>query len=277
MPELPEVETVRRCVEPILTGARLTEVDVRRERMVRRQPNPSDVAARLVGNRVTRVGRHGKFLQLAINGGDFIWVMHLGMSGRIALDDPDEPELPHTNVVVRHNGGPELRFIDPRTFGFIAVYTPEELAASSLGKLGPDALWDLPHAKAIGELLAGRTAPIKALLLDQRLIAGLGNIYADELLHRARLHPRRPGGSLQRAEISRLRRHIRPVLTAGIAAGGTSLNDLRYLLPDGRAGEFLVELRAYGRGGEPCLTCGTPIERDVIAQRSSFYCPSCQS
>lgn len=277
MPELPEVETVRRCVEPVLTGARLTDVEVRRERMIRRQPNPGDVRGRLVGNRVTKVGRHGKFLQLAINGGAFIWVMHLGMSGRIALAEPGEPELPHTNVVVRHSVGGELRFIDPRTFGFVAVYTPFELGESSLGRLGPDALWDLPDTKALAVSLSGRTAAIKGLLLNQRIIAGLGNIYADEILHRARLHPRRPGGSLQRAEVSRLRRHIRPVLEAGIAAGGTSLADLGYLLPDGRAGRFMVKLRAYGREGEPCLTCGKPIEREVIAQRSSYYCPSCQT
>ncbi|MDH3499617.1 MAG: bifunctional DNA-formamidopyrimidine glycosylase/DNA-(apurinic or apyrimidinic site) lyase [Acidimicrobiia bacterium] len=276
MPELPEVETVRRALEPVLTGARITGLDVRRERMVRRQPNPADVAARLVGRRVSQVGRHGKFLQLDLDDGEFVWVLHLGMSGRLTFDD-DGAEPLHTNVVVRHDGGPDLWFVDPRTFGFMAVFTPEELAVSTIGALGPDALWELPESRALGEQLDGRSASIKSLLLDQRIVAGLGNIYADEVLHRSHIHPRRAGGSLDASELTALRRNVRLVLEAGIASGGTSLNDLAYLLPDGRAGQFLMKLRAYGREGGPCRTCGTPIERLVIAQRSSFFCPRCQT
>lgn len=277
MPELPEVETVRSCLEPILRGARLIEVDVRHPRMSRRQPNPADIEARLRNRTVTEVGRHGKFLELAIDGGDFIWVMHLGMSGRISIAEPGSAEDPHTHVVVRHDGGPELRFVDPRTFGFVAVFTPEELAASSLARLGPDALTALPTRRRLEAGLADRRAPIKALLLDQRIVAGLGNIYADEVLHRAGVHGHRAGGSLSSDEVGRIRSAVRPVLRAGIEHGGTSLDDLAYLLPDGRAGEYLTRLRVYGREGEPCRRCGTPIERDTIAQRSSYSCPRCQT
>ncbi len=275
MPELPEVETVRRCLEPILTGATIREVDVRRDRVVRRQPNPADVAARMRGRRVELVGRHGKFLEIQLDG-DFTWIMHLGMSGRIALADATGPPQ-HTHFVVRHSNGPDVWFIDPRTFGFVAVYTDDELASTSLASLGPDALLDLPTSRDLGRVLANRTAPVKALLLDQRVVAGLGNIYADEVLHRARVDPRRSAGSLTGEEVSRIRRNIRPVLEAGIRAGGTSLNDLAYLLPDGRAGEFLRQLRVYGRTGEPCQTCGTPVERATVAHRSSHFCPRCQT
>jgi len=275
MPELPEVEATRRHLAPVLMGASIARVEVRRARMVRRQERPADLPERLVGRAITRVGRRGKFVLIDLSG-DFVWILHLGMSGRIALADPDEPEAAHTNVVVALHGGPEVRFVDPRTFGFTAVYTPEEYAASSLARLGPDALDELPRAPALARALAGRSAPIKPLLLDQRVVAGIGNIYADEMLWRARLHPARPGGSLDRDEVSRLRAAVRPVLEAGLRHGGTSLDDLAYLLPDGRAGEYLSRLRAYGREDLPCRRCRNPIRRTVLRQRSTFFCPECQ-
>ena len=275
MPELPEVETTRRCLEPALHGATIAAVEVRRDRMVRRQPRPADFAARLPGRRVHRLRRHGKFL-LGDVGEDLVWVTHLGMSGRISLAAPGDEEAPHTNVVVRTTGGVEMRMVDPRTFGFVAVYTPDEYEGSPLSRLGPDALTGLPRAPQLASRLAGRTAPIKALLLDQGFLAGIGNIYADEILHRARIRPDREGGSLAGAEVKALRAAVRPVLDAGLRFGGTSLDDLGYLLPDGRAGEYTARLRAYGREDEPCPRCGTPIRRTVLRARSSFWCPHCQ-
>jgi len=275
MPELPEVETTRRCLEPALVGKRIVDVDVRRDRMVRRQEVPSDFAARISGRTVRRLRRHGKFM-LADLTRDLIWVTHLGMSGRISLAEVGDAEAPHTNVIVRVGGGVEMRFVDPRTFGFVVAYTPEELAASPLARLGPDALEDLPSSRALLMRLDGRSAPIKALLLDQTFIAGVGNIYADEALHRARIAPLRPGGSLDADDVVRLRRGIRSSLAAGLCWGGTSLDDLAYLLPDGRAGEFASRLRVYGRTGEPCGRCGAPIRQQVIRQRSAHWCDGCQ-
>jgi formamidopyrimidine-DNA glycosylase len=275
MPELPEVETVRRCIEPVLSGAVIERIDIRRDRMARRQPNPDDIVNRLEGGRITGLGRRGKLLMLDVGGGDFVWVLHLGMSGRLAFADGSTPP-PHTNVVVTHDNGPDLWFIDPRTFGFTAVYTHEEFRESPLAAIGPDALWELPSVATFLTAFDGRTAPIKSVLLGQRVVAGLGNIYVDEILFSARVHPRRPCGDLSPDEVTAIRSCVRPVLEAGIAAGGTSLNDLAYLLPDGRAGEFLMQLRAYGRAGEPCHRCGTVLEHTTVAQRSTTFCPACQ-
>jgi formamidopyrimidine-DNA glycosylase len=275
MPELPEVETTRRCVAPVLEGRRLVSVDVRRDRMARRNARPIDVSERLTGRTVRAVGRRGKFIVAPVDGG-IRMVIHLGMSGRLQIADRGRPEDPHTNVVLSTDSGQEVRMVDPRTFGFVAALTPEEFGTSSLARLGPDAFDELPSPDQLAVRLAGRSAPIKALLLDQRLISGLGNIYADEVLHRARVHPRRPAGSLSGGEVAAIHDAIRPVLEAGITHGGTSLDDLAYLLPDGRAGEYVDRLDVYGRTGEPCRACGAPIERLIVAQRSSHFCPQCQ-
>lgn len=276
MPELPEVETTRRFIAGVLDGAVITRVELRRDRMARRNQRPADVVERLTGQRVERFGRRGKFLIAEVTG-DLTWVMHLGMSGRMEIADPGSPERPHTNFLVETDAGREVRFVDPRTFGFVAVFTPDEIAMSGMDRIGRDALEDLPSSDELGATLAGRRAPIKALLLDQRLIAGLGNIYADEVLFRARVHPSTPAGRLDDDAVARIRAAIGPVLEDGIAHGGTSLDDLAYLLPDGRAGEYLERLRVYGRQALPCRRCGTPIERTVIAQRSSHFCPACQT
>lgn len=275
MPELPEVETTRRCLGPVLEGRVLCRVEVRRPRMARRNARPTDVADRLLGARVEEVGRVGKFL-LGSTDRDITLVLHLGMSGRIALGRPGDPEAPHTNVVFGTDRGDEVRLVDPRTFGFVAAWTDEELAASSISSLGPDALDRAPDPSELEARLRGRTAPVKALLLDQRVLAGVGNIYADESLHRARIHPARPGGTLAPEEVSRLAEAVPAVLADGLAHGGSTLADLAYLLPDGRAGDYVRRLSVYGRAGEPCRRCGSPVERTVIAQRSSHFCPTCQ-
>ncbi len=275
MPELPEVETVRRSLAPALEGARIVRAVVRHPRLARRNEHPDDVGNRLNGRLIRRVGRTGKFI-LADVEGDLTWVTHLGMSGRIELAHPGDPEKPHTHVVITTDRNQEMRMVDPRTFGFVAVYTPEELADSTIADLGRDALNDLPRSNVWTKQLAGRTVAIKSLLLDQRFVAGLGNIYADEVLYRARIRPDRTAGSLTAEEIRRLRNFVQPILKAGLRWGGTSLDDLAYLLPDGRAGEYLHRLRAYGREGLPCRRDGTPMERTVIGGRSSFWCPTCQ-
>lgn len=244
--------------------------------MLRRQDNPDDFARRLTGHRVAAADRHGKFLLTRLDD-DMVWVLHLGMSGRISLVDSGAPVVAHSNVIVSFDSGVDLRFVDPRTFGFVVALTPEELAASSMARLGRDALTDLPTSPQLGKLLVGRRAPIKALLLDQSILAGIGNIYADESLHRAAIGPLREGGSLTPEELKALRKAIKDTLQHALRWGGTSLDDLAYLLPDGRTGEYVNRLRAYGREGEHCRRCGGEITRTVIRQRSSFWCPGCQA
>jgi len=276
MPELPEVETTRRHLEPVLVGSKIAGVDVRRDRMVRRQEQPADFAARLTGRRVLALDRVGKFMLARVEG-DITWVTHLGMSGRIQIANLGEVEEPHTNVVVTLVGDREIRFVDPRTFGFMVAFTPTELGESSVSELGRDALDDLPRSPELASLLKDRSAPIKALLLDQRFIAGLGNIYADEVLHRARISPHRAGGSLDTEEVKAVRRSIRPILQAGLAAGGTSLDDMAYLLPDGRSGDYMARLRVYGRAGRACDRCRTVIASAVLRGRTTAWCPGCQT
>ena len=275
MPELPEVETTRRSLEPVLTSAVITGVTVARPRMLRRQLNPSDFSRRLLNQKIRAVDRHGKFLMSTLDN-DIVWVTHLGMSGRISLAQPTDALVPHSNVVVSLDSGIEFRFIDPRTFGFVAALTPEELQASSMGRLGRDALTDLPRTNQLVQLLAGRQAPMKALLLDQNMLAGIGNIYADEALHHAAISPLRSGGSLEHDEVAALRKAIRETLQHALKYGGTSLDDLAYLLPDGRTGDYTKRLQAYGREGEHCHRCGAAMVKNIIRGRSSTWCPDCQ-
>lgn len=275
MPELPEVETIRRHLVPYLTGVRITEVRVSRPRMLRRQEQPSDFSRRLEHHTVTELGRHGKYLKALLDS-DVVWVTHLGMSGRVEVADRDDALSPHTQVTVTLESGREFRLIDPRTFGFVVALTLDELERSTLGRLGPDALTQLPGSRELARGLSGRTAPIKPLLLDQSIVAGLGNIYADESLHRARLSPFRPGGTLTADEVVRLRRAIVVTLDAALYHGGTSLDDLAYLLPDGRAGAFTMRLAVYGREGASCRRCRGEIKRRMLRQRSTHWCPRCQ-
>ena len=275
MPELPEVEATRRHLEPVLAGAVPVRVEVRGERLLRHQPRPGDFAARLRGRRIDRLARHGKYLLAGLDGG-LTWVTHLGMSGRLAVAGAGTTEDAHTRLVVALADGPEVRFVDPRAFGFSAVLTAEEMSLAGPARLGPDALEDLPPAEWLKAHLRRRKAAIKAVLLDQGFLAGLGNIYADEVLHRARIRPDRPALTLGTGEIARLRSAIRPVLESGLRHGGTSLADLAYLLPDGRAGTHSSRLRAYGREGLPCRRCRAPIQRIVLRNRSAFFCRECQ-
>ena len=269
MPELPEVEVTRRLIAASLEGGLIDEVEIRRERTARRNSGSAEVVDRLTGRTVERLGRKGKFIAADLDSGELL-VIHLGMSGRLQLADRIEEEAPHTNAVLRISGGGEVRFVDPRTFGFIGVF--EEIPSL----LGPDALDALPDSGGFQALLGRSRRAIKTVLLDQAVVAGLGNIYADEVLWRARVAPHRPSADLDSDAAERIRSAIRPVLEEGISQGGTSLGDLAYLLPDGRAGENLGRLAAYGREGLPCPRCGTPVIRSMIGQRSAHHCPACQ-
>jgi formamidopyrimidine-DNA glycosylase len=274
LPELPEVEITRRHLESALVDRTFDDVVVTHVRTARHNADPAEVETRLRHRRVVSVGRHGKFLEIELDDGQMM-IAHLGMSGRWTIDGADD--VPHTHFTAALDDGTVVRFIDPRTFGFIAVYDADEVAGTGVGRIGPDAWADPPDATELLARLEGRTAPIKALLLDQGPIAGLGNIYADEALFLAGIHPLVPGGSISTDDATALLGAIREVLGAAIANGGTTLDDLAYLLPDGRAGDNLSRLHVYGREGEPCDVCGTPIERVVVRARSTHFCPTCQT
>ena len=276
LPELPEVETTRRHLETAMSGRTLTKIAVNHDRTVRHNASKEEVVARLSGRKVDTVGRHGKFLVVGLDHG-YTMIAHLGMSGRFSVASPSEEVVKHTHFVAGLDNGSEIRFIDPRTFGFIAAYDEDELSSSGLARLGPDAWTAPPGVAELSSSLAGRSAPIKALLLDQGPLAGLGNIYADEALHLGRIHPLTPGGELSDEQLLTLLDSVQVVLETAIDTGGTTLGDLAYLLPDGQAGDNLRSLHVYGREAEPCHSCGTPIERVAVRARSTHFCPECQS
>jgi formamidopyrimidine-DNA glycosylase len=275
LPELPEVEITRRHLDEAMRGRRLVEVAVKHERTARHNASSTEVCTLLTGRTVREVSRKGKFLIAPLDDGHTL-VAHLGMSGRFSVDNADEPVVDHTHFVARLDDGSEVRFVDPRTFGFVAVYDEDEIGRSGVSRLGPDAWTEPPAATQLMGSLAGRKAPIKALLLDQRPLAGLGNIYADEVLHHSGIHPLRPGGDLDERDVGLLLEATRAVLAKALESGGTTLDDLAYLLPDGQAGENLSNLAVYGREGLPCPGCGTAIERTVVRARSTHFCPKCQ-
>jgi formamidopyrimidine-DNA glycosylase len=258
----------------VIQGAVFEEVALTHPRTARY--NGGDclvVEARLRGRRALEVTRRGKFLVIPLD--DYsTMVAHLGMSGRFMIDSDEK--LPHTHFWASLDNGHEISFVDPRTFGFIAVYDGDELESSGVSRLGPDA-WDgPPDVEALAAALENRRAPIKALLLDQGPISGLGNIYADEALFIAGIDPRTESGAIGKETLGALLDAIHTVLEKAIANGGTSLDDLTYLLPDGRAGDNLESLQVYGRDGQPCLRCGDVIDKVTIRARSTHFCPHCQ-
>ncbi len=258
-----------------MVGRRVAGVTVRHPRTARLNASTDEVETRLMGRRFESLARHGKFLVADLDDGQRL-IAHLGMSGRFSLANPDTESPPHTHVVIVLDDGTEVRFIDPRTFGFLAVVDEDEIAGSPIARLGPDLWVSPPTAEELATRLSGRTAPIKALLLDQAIVAGLGNIYADEVLHHARIHPLTPGGEVGPGRAGALAEAMTLVLSEAIEVGGTTLDDLAYLLPDGAAGENVDRLAVYGREGEPCPRCGGVVERIVLRGRSTHYCPMCQ-
>jgi formamidopyrimidine-DNA glycosylase len=279
MPELPDVETVRRGLIPVLAGRRLKRVIVRRGDL--RRPVPKDFAKRLEGRRVESIGRRSKFLLVRLDGGEVL-IIHLGMSGRLRVHEGKAPPLEaHDHVIFATDGAQEVRFHDPRRFGLMALAREERLDRHPFfAKLGPEPLDPAFDGKALAARLKGRKTSIKAALMDQRVVAGLGNIYVCESLFRAGLSPKRTAATVQGERAERLAQAIRAVLGEAIAAGGSSLRDHRQ--PSGELGYFQHRFAVYDREGERCTGCACDraktggIRRINQGGRSSFYCPAKQ-
>ena len=271
MPELPEVETTVRGLERVLKGERLVRVEPRRADL--RRPMPVDLRQRLTGARVTGMGRRAKYGLIATDRGDTL-IFHLGMSGRWRIN-PSEIEK-HDHLILETADGCTVSLNDPRRFGSLDLLTTEEVAEWAPFKaLGPEPLGGSITARWLRERFAGRTAAVKLLLLDQRIVAGLGNIYVCEALFRARIDPRRAAGTVGKPKLEALAGAIPAVLEDAIRAGGSSLRD--FAAPDGELGYFSKQFDVYGREGEPCRDgCDGRVRRIVQGGRSTFYCPSCQ-
>jgi formamidopyrimidine-DNA glycosylase len=268
MPELPEVETTVNGLRPVLEGERITRVLPRRADL--RRPMPVDLGQRLTGAIVTGLGRRAKYGLIDTDRGDTL-IFHLGMSGRWRVD-PGEI-LPHDHLLIE-TAGHRLALNDPRRFGSLDLVATESLAAwPPFVVMGPEPLGPEFTPAHLLAALEGRVASIKAMLLDQRIVAGLGNIYVCEALHIARIAPSRPAGQISRARLERLVEAVHEVLIAAIEAGGSSLRD--YVRPDGELGYFSKQWRVYGREDEPCQ-CGGIVRRQAEGGRSTFWCPKCQ-
>src|SRR5437588_6916061 len=273
MPELPEVETVRAGLAPVLTGRTFERVEIHDPRLVR-PFEPAEVAAELEGERVAAVERRGKYLIVRFERSRVL-LIHLRMTGNLLHTPPGSlPDDAHRRAVVTLDNGSDVAYRDVRRFGTWLLLEPGESEPYLATKVGDEPLDALFTAARLGERLRGRRGALKAALLDQRTLAGLGNIYVDEALWRARINPLRPAGSLDTGELRRLHRGIRAALEHGLARQGSTLRD--YRLPDGSSGSAQTEFHVYGRGGEPCDRCGTPIAKTTIAGRSSWFCPECQ-
>ena len=279
MPELPEVETVRRGLQAQVVGRRITNVEVGRERTVRRTSRQALIDG-LTGATITAVNRRGKYLLCPLDTGDEL-MMHLRMSGRLLVAAAGTQRPAHTHVVMHLAGEPaqELWFVDPRTFGEVVVFDPANVAVEmpELAKMGVDPITDGLTRDQFAVLLRARSRQIKALLLDQHVIAGIGNIYCDEALHLAGVRWDRPSDKLTAREITKLHAGVMKVLTEAIEAGGSTLADTQYVGVDGESGWFQLNHRVYDRGGQRCLTCGKAnVVKVAVAGRGTHYCPRCQ-
>ena len=283
MPELPEVETVRQGLAKWVAGRTIETVEVRHPRAIRRHlPGATHFADVLSGRTVIDVARRGKYLWLPLDSGDAI-IGHLGMSGQLLIEPAEKPDGPHLRVRFTFtDGGPELRFVDQRTFGGLSVSEPTGNATpggaalpAELEHIARDPMDPLFSDDDFVANLRRKHTEVKRALLDQTLISGVGNIYADEALWRARLHGARPTDQLTKPAVQRLLAHVRDVLGEAIAAGGTSFDSL-YVNVNGQSGYFDRSLNAYGREGLPCKRCGTLMRREQFMNRSSFSCPRCQ-
>jgi len=269
MPELPEVETTVRGLTPALHGQRIARVQLRRPDL--RRAMPVDLGQRLTGATVTALGRRAKYGLIDTDRGDTM-IFHLGMSGRWRID-PSEL-LTHDHLLIETEAGRRLVLNDARRFGSVDLMPTADVGAwPPFAALGPEPLGPHFTADHLRQALAGRVASIKLLLLDQRIVAGLGNIYVCEALHESRISPKRSGGSLTRPQLQRLVAAVHGVLESAIEAGGSTLRD--YAQPDGELGYFSKQFKVYGREGEPC-ECGGTVARYAEGGRSTFWCPKCQ-
>jgi formamidopyrimidine-DNA glycosylase len=272
VPELPEVETVRRRLAPVLEGRRFDRVEITDPRLTR-PDDPFEVARELEGERVTKVDRRGKYLIVRFESGRAL-LIHLRMTGSLRHASGGElQEDLHRRAVVNLDDGSDVAYRDVRRFGTWLLLEPSDVDTYIDTRVGREPLDDAYKAKHLAEKLEHRRAPIKAAILDQRTVAGVGNIYADEALWQARIHPLRPGGELTAAEVRRLHAAVVETLQRGIAHQGASLRTYRG--PDGQPGAMQERFNAYDRDGEPCPRCGTPIEKIRVAQRGTHLCPRC--
>lgn len=270
MPELPEVETIKRDLQPRVIGRTITGVHLYWSGAVAK-PSADELVGQTAGRRIEAISRRGKYLILGLSGGKHL-IVHLRMTGRFMHRSAGDPEDTYTRAVFELEDGSQLRFADLRKFGRLwLVDDPEEV----VGKLGPEPLGEEFTIDYLAGALAKRSLPVKALLLDQTIIAGIGNIYADEALFLARIHAKRVARSLSGEEIARLHQAIRAVLALGIANRGTTLSDYRDAF--GLKGRQQEALKVFRRVGKSCPVCGTPIERIVAAGRGTFFCPRCQT
>jgi formamidopyrimidine-DNA glycosylase len=293
MPELPEVETVMRGLKPVLEGRVITAVSLKREGL--RFPFPPGFAERLTGRRIESLSRRAKYILTSLDSGELLLV-HLGMTGRFTVFGGGasknlgefyfetgagaEGAGPHDHVVLTLDDGTRVVYTDPRRFGIMDLFSCQEADSHKLLKdIGVEPLGNALHAGYLAERFRGKNAPLKSALLDQHIIAGLGNIYVCEALHRAGLSPKRKARTLVKRKghdprLDALVRHIREILNEAITAGGSTLQD--FASAEGNPGQFQQRFKVYDREGEPCVTCGAPIERLVQAGRSTFYCRNCQ-
>ena len=281
MPELPEVETVRRGLEERVVGRKILNVEIGRERSVRRVGREAVIHG-LTGATMINARRRGKYLLCDLDSGDRMMI-HLRMSGRVLVERHLTPRPPHTHVVLhldaRNGHSDEMWFVDPRTFGEVVVFDAamENQILPELARLGPDPICDHFDGEVLKQRLDRRRGSLKSLLLNQHVVCGVGNIYADEVLHRCGLRWNRTPGSLSTRKIDQLASTITDVLQQAIEAGGSTLGDTQYVDIEGQTGSFQDMHRVYGRDGLPCLTCGkSSIRRVMVAGRSTCYCPRCQ-
>lgn len=278
MPELPEVETVRRGIAPVLEGAKFTKVTARRKNL--RIPIPENFSSALTGKKIIKVGRRSKYILMHIEDGPVV-ILHLGMSGKVTLYSLDKDSVPelgkHDHLIFDIDNGMRMVYTDPRRFGLVTFADPDILETHPLlASMGPEPLSNSFHADYLRDKLAKRKSPIKNVLLDQKIIAGLGNIYVCEALFRAHINPERSAVTLSEKNIETLIPIINDIIREAIASGGSTLKD--YAQVDGELGYFQHSFQAYGREGKPCLNqgCGDTIVRIAQSGRSTFYCKSCQ-
>jgi formamidopyrimidine-DNA glycosylase len=269
VPELPEVETTLRGVAPHLVGKTITEIDIRERRL--RWPVPKVIDG-LAGSEFLAARRRGKYLLFEVGGGTII--LHLGMSGGLRVLDPEVEWKKHDHLALRLSSGKELRYHDPRRFGCVLFQKGDPESHALLKELGPEPLEDEFSAGYLVDAAKGRKVAIKQLIMNSKIVVGVGNIYACEALYLARINPTREAGKVSRAKLAKLVDAIRSVLGAAIESGGTTLRD--FLNEDGQPGYFKQSLHVYGREGEECRGCGGKVKRIVQGQRSTFYCEKCQ-